>query len=147
MEKVQNSFKCLSQYIKDLSFENPKTPNILPHLIGNPTISVGVNVNAISIDDAKNIFEIELTINAQAKKKDEIVFIAELVYAGVIELVNVDENQKSFIVLVDGAKMIFPFARRILADLVRDGGFPPLYIEPIDFLELYKNNIPSHLNS
>ena len=64
-----------------------------------------------------------------------------------IELINVDVNQKSFIVLVDCARMIFPFARRILADLVRDGGFPPLYIEPIDFLELYRNNIPNHLNS
>ena len=104
-------------------------------------------MNAISINNDKNVFEIELTINAQAKKNNEIVFIAELVYAGVIELINVDVNQKSFIVLVDGARMIFPFARRILADLVRDGGFPPLYIEPIDFLELYRNNIPSRLNS
>ncbi|MFQ3360824.1 MAG: protein-export chaperone SecB [Alphaproteobacteria bacterium] len=147
MEKVQSNFKCLSQYIKDLSFENSKAPNTLPHLIGNPNISVGVNVNAISINNDKNVFEIELTINAQAKKNNEIVFIAELVYAGVIELINVDVNQKSFIVLVDGARMIFPFARRILADLVRDGGFPPLYIEPIDFLELYRNNIPSRLNS
>ena len=80
----------------------------------------------------------------QAEIEDSPCFIVELSYASVVQLNNIDESNKSFVILVEIPRMLFPFARRIIADTVRDGGFPPLYIEPIDFLKLFEKNIQKH---
>ena len=140
-EQPAPQIRLLSQYVKDLSFENPRPPNQLPHTIEAPQISINVNVNAVPLDAEKNNFEIELKLEARAVKDEEVVFIAELVYGAVLVLVNVGDDIKQPLTLIEGPRMIFPFARRILADLVRDGGFPPFLIDPIDFTALYRNHL------
>tara|TARA_Y100000590_G_scaffold452259_1_gene595041 strand:- start:27402 stop:27839 length:438 start_codon:yes stop_codon:yes gene_type:complete len=138
---IKSGFKFQSQYIKNLSFESPKVPQKLPHTIVKPNIDVGVNVNAITINNESNIFEVEINTKAEASQENELVFTTELTYAGVVQLNGIDEKDKSVVILVEIPSILFPFVRRIIADTVRDGGFPPLYIEPIDFLKLYQNNI------
>lgn len=140
-EDLKSGFKFLSQYIKNLSFDNPIVPQKLPHMIGKPEINVGVNVNGITIDKESNIFEVEINTKVEAMNDGEVSFLAELTYASVVQLNKIDEENKSFVILVEIPRMLFPFVRRIIADTIRDGGFPPLYIEPIDFLKLYENNI------
>ena len=140
-EDLKSGFKFLSQYIKNLSFDNPTVPKKLPHMIGKPEINVGVNVNGITIDKESNVFEVEINTKVEAMKDGKISFLTELTYASVVQLNKIDEENKSFVILVEIPRMLFPFVRRIIADTIRDGGFPPLYIEPIDFLKLYENNI------
>ena len=140
-EDLKSGFKFLSQYIKNLSFDNPTVPQNLPHMIGKPEINVGVNVNGITIDKESNIFEVEINTKVEATNDGEVSFLAELTYASVVQLNKIDDENKSFVILVEIPRMLFPFVRRIIADTIRDGGFPPLYIEPIDFLKLYENNI------
>ena len=84
---------------------------------------------------------VEINTKVEAMKDGEVSFLAELTYASVVQLNKIDEENKSFVILVEIPRMLFPFVRRIIADTIRDGGFPPLYIEPIDFLKLYENNI------
>lgn len=125
-----------AQYIKDLSFENPNAPF---SLLGNntpPKISLNLNLHAGKVQD--NIFEVVLHINAHATSEEKTVFLIELKYAGVFTLDNVPEEEREVRLLIDCPKIIFPFARRIIADSVRDGGFQPLMIDPIDFESLYK---------
>ena len=133
--------RLVSQYTKDISFESPRPPQQLPHTIGAPQIGINVNVNATPLDEARTQFEIELKLDARATKDDETVFVVELTYAGVIVLVNVGDDIKQPLTMIEGPRMIFPFARRIISDLVRDGGFPPLLIDPIDFAALYRNHM------
>ena len=140
-EDLKSGFKFLSQYIKNISFENPEVPQKLPHMIGKPEINVGVNVKAITIDRESNIFEIEINTKVEAIKDSEISFLTDLTYASVVQLNKISQENKSFVILVEIPRLLFPFVRRIIADTIRDGGFPPLYIEPIDFLKLYENNI------
>jgi preprotein translocase subunit SecB len=133
--------RMLSQYVKDISFESPRPPKQLPHAIEAPQININVNANAVPLDEARTQFEVELKLEARATKNDEVVFIAELAYGAVIQLINVGDDIKQPLTLIEGPRIIFPFARRILADLVRDGGFPPLMIEPIDFAALYRGHL------
>ena len=140
-EQAAPQIRLLSQYVKDISFENPRPPNQLPHTIEAPQISINVNVNAVPLNSDQTNFEIELKLEARAVKDDDVVFIAELVYGAVLVLINVGDDIKQPLTLIEGPRMIFPFARRILADLVRDGGFPPFLIDPIDFTALYRNHL------
>ena len=135
--------RLLSQYVKDMSFESPRPPRQLPHTIKAPHISINVNVNATPLNSEQTNFEVELKLEARAVKDDNQVFIAELVYGAVLVLVNVSDDIKQPLILIEGPKMIFPFARRILADVVSDGGFPPFLIDPIDFAALYRNHLES----
>ena len=143
-EELKSGFKFLGQYTKDLSFENPQVPSKLPHMMVKPNINVGVNVNAVTLDKEQDVYEVDITIKVQAEIEESPCFIVELSYASVVQLNNIDESNKSFVILVEIPRMLFPFARRIIADTVRDGGFPPLYIEPIDFLKLFEKNIQKH---
>jgi preprotein translocase subunit SecB len=136
-------FRLLAQYVKDLSFESPRPPAELPHAVQMPRINVNVNVNATPLDEAREQFEVELVLGAEARESDKVVFIAELVYAVVLQLENVSEELKAPLTMVEAPRMIFPFARRIIADMVRDGGFPPLMIEPIDFAALFRQHVQS----
>ncbi len=124
----------LTQYTKDLSFENPGAPQSL-QMEGQPRIEINVNVNARRAGD--DVYEVELKIDAKAFNQDAVAFVVELLYAGLFGLRNIPEEQLEPFLVVEAPRILFPFARRIIADVTRDGGFPPLMLEPIDFGSLY----------
>jgi len=132
---AQPQIRILGQYAKDLSFENPGAPDTLRGG-GQPSIDMAIDVRARQLDE--QTFEVELQLSARAQREDAPVFVAELVYAGLFQLVNVDEVARQAVLFIECPRLIFPFARRILADATRDGGFPPLMLEPVDFAGLYR---------
>lgn len=127
-----------AQYIKDLSFENPHAPNSLRPQTTQPQVEINVDVRAQNL--GPDTFEVVLTIKSSAKIQDEALFLVELAYAGVVTVRNVPQEFLSAVVLVETPRLLFPFARNIIADTTRDGGFPPLMINPIDFAELLRRN-------
>lgn len=126
------------QYIKDLSFENPRAPQIF-HSSEKPEVGVNVNVGAERL--AERSFEIVLRFVVSAKTKSDTVFVLELDYAGVCEVANVAERDLQAVVLIEGPRMLFPFARAVIANTTRDGGFPPLLISTVDFVEMYRSGL------
>ena len=135
----QPGLQILTQYVRDLSFENPAAPALTPPDGGNPDIGVDANVSARKL--AENDFEVGLKFTIQAKFGDQVAFIAELMYCGVFRLINIPENDVRPVLLIEAPRQLFPFARRILADVTRDGGFMPLNIQPVDFVAIYQHNI------
>ena len=131
----------LAQYVKDLSFENPGSPRSLVQAGQSPKIQVQVNVNARGLSEQD--VEVELKIDGQAGEGAETVFRFDLVYAGVFRIQGVPADQRSPLILIECPRMLFPFARQIIADAVRNGGFPPLMIDPIDFAALYRQRLAS----
>jgi preprotein translocase subunit SecB len=127
------NFQIVGQYIKDLSFENPGAP---AGLTQRPQIEFGIDVQARRGDDEH--YEVELKLRVHAKGEDRQLFLLELAYAGLFRLQNIPEEAMQPVLLIQAPHMLFPFARRIVADVVRDGGMPPLMIEPIDFVALYQ---------
>ena len=126
-----------AQYVKDLSFENPNAPQILLQPgTGQPKIDVSVDVQARA--GGENRYEVELRINASAVRADTKAFVVEVVYAGIFTLLNVPQEAIRLVCLIECPRLLFPFARRIIADCTRDGGFPPLMLEPIDFALLLR---------
>jgi preprotein translocase subunit SecB len=130
------ALRVLTQYVKDLSFENPGAPEALRGGQPSPAIDLSIDVQARRMEDG--MFEVELHTEARASRGETVVFLAELKYAGVFELVNIPAEQIEPLILIECPRMLFPFARRILADVTRDGAFPPLFLEPIDFAALYQ---------
>ncbi|MBT3535247.1 MAG: protein-export chaperone SecB [Rhodospirillaceae bacterium] len=127
-----------AQYVKDLSFENPEAPQSLANQGSQPNIEVSVDVGARGLTASQ--FEVELRITAHAQQDEVKAFVVEVLYAGVFTLHNVDESNLKQICLIECPRLLFPFARRIVADATRDGGFPPLLLEPIDFATLYRQS-------
>ena len=125
-----------AQYIKDLSFENPRAPHSLTQQAAAPAVEINVNVNAQNL--SADSYEVVLTIKAGAKLDGETLFIAELVYGAVVTVRNLPREALPAVLLVETPRMMFPFARNIIADATRDGGYPPLMINPIDFTELLR---------
>lgn len=125
-----------AQYIKDCSFENPKAPFSLS-MKQEPTLSLDLEININNLE--ANIYEVVLKIQSKAVIEDEIKFVVSLDYAGVFTIAEeeLDSTQKELLLLVECPKVLFPYARRIISDITRDGGYPPLMISPIDFLRLY----------
>ena len=132
----QQPISINAQYIKDLSFENPLGPNAQSAVEHNPSVSVEVSTSARPLDDTR--YEVALLVRGEAKLEDSTVFIIELTYGASITLNNVPDDAIAPILLIEGARLIFPFARNIVAEVTRDGGFPPLFINPIDFVQLYR---------
>ena len=128
--------RVLTQYVKDLSFENPNAPQSLGPVDEQPAINLRVDVGVKRVADSD--YEVALKIGAEAVVKDKPMFIAEVEYAGLFRLVNIPEADLEAVLVVECPRQIFPFARRILSDITRDGGFPPLMIDPIDFISLYQ---------
>jgi len=124
----------LTQYVRDLSFENPGAPRFLAD--GEPEIGVNANVGARKLAD--NDYEVLLKFRVEAKSNEDAKFIAELEYCGIFRLANVPENNVGPVLLIEGPRQLFPFARRIIADATRDGGYPPILLDPIDFVALYQ---------
>ena len=125
-----------AQYIKDLSFEAPATPGIFAQMQANaPDVSINVNVNAQPLQDS--IFEVQLHIRGECKIGDTMAFMTELVYGGVFTL-NVPQEHLQAVLLIECPRLLFPFARNIVADATRDGGFPPLMLAPVDFVAMFQ---------
>jgi preprotein translocase subunit SecB len=127
---------ALAQYAKDLSFENPNAPRSLAPQQDPPQINIQVNVNAKQL--AESDFEVDLTLQGDAKTGNEVMFAFELTYSGVFRVRNSPQDQLHPVVMIECPRLLFPFARQIVADAVRGGGFPPLFIDPIDFVGLYR---------
>lgn len=135
----QPGIHVLGQYIKDLSFENPGAPRSLRPSDKAPKLDVNVNVSARPQSDTD--FEIELKLEAKAVRGDETLFIAEVNYAGLFQIRNVPQEHMHPLLLIECPRLLFPFARQIIADATRQGGFPPLMIDPVDFAALYRQRI------
>jgi len=132
------AIRVAGQYVKDLSFENPGAPDSLRGA-GQPNIDLSVDVQARAL--AEDMYEVELIIGARAAREDKPVFITELTYAGLFQIQNVDAAARDAFLMIECPRLIFPFARRILSDATRDGGFPPLMLEPVDFAALYRQQL------
>ena len=130
-----------SQYIKDISFENPNPLRQPGNPEQRPEIQIKVDVRAKKLDNER--YEIELELGADAKvdgggAEKETVFVLELVYGGVFVVANIPNDSLQPLLMIECPRLLFPFARRIIADMTRDGGFPPLMIDPIDFVSLFR---------
>ncbi|HQT61649.1 MAG: protein-export chaperone SecB [Acidiphilium sp. 37-67-22] len=139
------------QYTKDLSFEVPGAPSIYTLLRQAPNVNINLDVQVQRLQDDADVFEVTLTTRAEATHpapaesgngaeagKEMTVFIADLAYAGVFTLTGIPENQMEPVLLVECPRLLFPFARNILADVTRDGGFPPVMLGPVDFVGLWQ---------
>ncbi|WP_068311232.1 protein-export chaperone SecB [Polycladidibacter hongkongensis] len=137
-EAAAPSMNVLAQYIKDLSFENPNAPASLQPG-EQPKLDINVNVGANPVGE--NQFEVVLTLNAKANTSEQVMFAVELVYGGVFQVSGVPQEHLHPFILIECPRLLFPFARNILADTTRNGGFPPLLLDPIDFAALYRQNL------
>ena len=135
------------QYVKDLSFEVPGAPAIYTTLRTQPQVAINLDVQARRIIEGGNAYEVTLMVRAEAtdgaaqgngQAPAAVVFIAELTYAGVFTLTGLPDNAVEPVLLVECPRILFPFARNILADVTRDGGFPPVLLQPIDFVQLWQ---------
>ena len=137
------------QYIKDLSFEVPNAPAVYSTLRAQPSVAINLDVNARRIQEGQDVFEVTLQIKAEATDpqpatngngaQPAAVFIVELAYAGVFTLTGVPEDAVEPVLLVECPRLLFPYARNILSDTTRDGGFPPVLLQPIDFVALWQS--------
>jgi preprotein translocase subunit SecB len=139
------------QYVKDMSFEVPNAPRIYTQLRTQPQVQINLDVQARRITEGQSMFEVMLVIRAEAHEAPAstangetppavppTVFVAELTYAGVFTLNNVPDNAVEPLLLVECPRLLFPYARNILADVTRDGGFPPVLLQPVDFVALWQ---------
>jgi preprotein translocase subunit SecB len=124
------------QYVKDLSFENPDAPASLTSIKEAPKVDLNLDIEANKLQEG--VFEVVLDIKSTVKVDDKTIFAIELKYAGVFSFINIPEDQVEPLLFVHCPNIIFPFARRVVADVTRDGGFQPLMIDPIDFFSLYQ---------
>ncbi|MCL2469269.1 MAG: protein-export chaperone SecB [Alphaproteobacteria bacterium] len=128
-----------TQYVRDLSFESPAAPDIFVQNQAQPTIDLGINVQTRMMD--AHTHEVMLMIKLTAKTDTDTAFIVELAYGGVFGLPTMEEAHKKLFLLIEAPRLLFPFARNIVANAVRDGGFPQVLINPIDFGMLYQQQM------
>ena len=131
----------VAQYVRDLSFENPEAPKSLTPRKAQPKIDVNINVSAKRVSDT----DLEISLKLEAKANDTtdkiVLFAVELDYGGLFRVLNIPDKQLGAIAMVECPRLLFPFARQILADATRGGGFPPLMLEPVDFVALYRERV------
>jgi preprotein translocase subunit SecB len=140
------------QYVKDLSFEVPGAPQIFTTLKTQPQVNINLDVQARRVNEGQPVFEVSLVIRAEAHEQPAAppangqaagvpptVFVAELTYSGVFTLSGLPDNAVEPVLLVECPRILFPFARNILSDVTRDGGFPPVLLQPIDFVALWQS--------
>ena len=134
---VQTSIqaKIVSQYVKDLSFENPNVRKLIAGPGDQPNLKVEVNVGAQRIEN--DLFETAIEFKATATNNIGTIYVLETVYAGLLKIESIPEQALEPFLLISGPTMLFPFLRRLVADVTREGGFPPLLLDPIDFGSLY----------
>jgi preprotein translocase subunit SecB len=127
--------QVVGQFIRDLSFENPNVHKLLEGPGENPNLKLEVNVNAERMQP--ELFQSAIEFKAHATNKDGTIYIMECVYGGLFKLQNIPENALEPFLLINCPTILFPFLRRLVADITREGGFPPLLLDPIDFGGLY----------
>src|SRR3954466_3648874 len=145
-DQAAPSLNVLAQYVKDLSFENPNAPRSLSQQPGQqqpgqqaPKISIQINVNAKPLGETE--FEVELKIEGRAELPTTFLFGFDLLYAGIFRIQNVPQENVHALIMIECPRLLFPFARAIIANAVRNGGFPPLMIDPVDFVSLYRQRL------
>ena len=131
----------LTQYIRDLSFESPNAPGVLRGQTKAPNINIGVNVGANPIQGSDGDYDVRLTLNAKAGEGEEMMFAVELEYGGVFKLQNFPQEHLLPVLFIECPRLLFPFARQVMADITRNSGFPPLMIDPIDFAQLFQQRM------
>jgi preprotein translocase subunit SecB len=129
----------VGQYVRDLSFENPNAPASIMAGAGQPSFNVSINVGVKKQTD--DLYAVELTFNAKAEREKQVLFNVELVYGGVFRVKNVPEAQMPLVLMIECPRLIFPFARQVLANVTQQGGFPPLMMDPVDFAQIYRQNL------
>lgn len=129
----------LAQYVKDLSFENPNAPRSLTPTGQQPTLNVQVNVDAKPMNETD--VEVSLRLEGKAEGQGAVLFSFELIFGGIFRVQNVPADSMQAVVLIECPRLLFPFAREIIATAVRNGGFPPLLLDPVDFVGLYRQKM------
>ena len=130
----------VNQYIKDLSFENPNAYDVFKVFAGTtPKIDVAIDINGIKKDDSA--YEVDLKFTITTQQDDKSAFVIELVYSGLFAVSNMTEESVQPFLHIQAPFILFPFARRVIADVTRDGGYPPLMLDPIDFASLYQQRL------
>lgn len=127
-------FRIVAQYVKDLSFENPKAPDSL-RVDGKPAIDMGVEMNAQGRPDG--LFEVDLKLSARALRGELVAFHVELLYGGLFQITGVPDSELEMVLMIECPRYLFPFARRLISDVTAEGGFPPFQLDPIDFAGVY----------
>ena len=133
------TLNIVGQYIKDLSFENPRAPQSILGGAGQPKFNVSINVGVNK--QADDVYAIELTFNAKAERESGVLFNVELIYGGLFRLKNWPEAQLPPMLMIECPRILFPFARQVLANVTQAGGFPPLLMDPVDFTQIYRQNM------
>lgn len=133
------SIQILAQYVKDLSFENPNASQTLVARPAAPQVSVNVDVRTAQIDETT--YEVILTIKGEAKTGELQAFVIELAYGGLVKLTDLAKEQIAAALYVEVPRLLFPFARAVVAEATRNGGYPPLLVQPIDFVALFRRQI------
>ncbi len=137
-EEMQPQLSVVGQYIKDLSFENPNAPQSLAPG-QQPQIGIQINVGANPLSDTD--IEVVLKLEGKAESGDKLLFGFDLEFAGVFRIRNVPQESLNAVVMIECPRLLFPFAREIIATTVRNGGFPPLLLDPVDFVSLYRQRM------
>ncbi|MCF8462846.1 MAG: protein-export chaperone SecB [Rickettsiaceae bacterium] len=130
-----------AQYIVDLSFENPRVPMSLVAINARPQVDLNLDIDIKNIEKEEDVFQVSLHINAKVTHENEVLYILDLVYAGLFKLSYIPKENYPIILAVEGPRHLFPFVRKIVADTTQNGGFQPLMIDPIDFGALYKKRM------
>ncbi|MCB1479001.1 MAG: protein-export chaperone SecB [Tepidamorphaceae bacterium] len=134
------SINILTQFIKDLSYESPNPAGAIAKMQGKaPPMNVAVNVGGKALSDTE--YEVDLSIEAKAGEGDAVVFNLELVYSAIMKVENISQEQLHPVVFIEGPRMLFPFARQIVANVTGSGGVPPVLLQPIDFVGLYRQRM------
>lgn len=131
----------INQYVKDLSFENPNAPGSL--MIGNkePSINLNLDIKASKINEEESLYQTDLIINVHGRFDNKDTFVIELNYSGIFRVQELEGQELEMILFVYCPNLLFPFARRIIADIVRDAGFVPLMLKPLDFMAIYQHKL------
>src|SRR5712692_1995832 len=135
----QPQLAVLAQYIKDFSFENPNAPRSLSPTQSQPAINIQINVGVGQMSESD--YEITLKLEGKADMAGTVLFAFDLTFAGVFRLQNVPQQTLQPLVMIECPRLLFPFAREIVANAVRNGGFPPLLLDPVDFVSLYQQRM------
>ena len=138
-EQAERQLIVHTQYIKDFSFENPNAPKVLIENLGQPDVEINVNVAAKIISD--NQYEVLLNLSAKAVAGETPMFLVDLTYAGLVSPQGVNGDDINPLIMIEAPRLLFPFARALISDATRDGGFMPLNIQPVDFVAVYQHNL------
>ncbi|HEV7253926.1 MAG TPA: protein-export chaperone SecB [Mesorhizobium sp.] len=137
--KPKQTLSVLAQYVKDLSFESPGAPRSLRAQNKAPSIAVNVNVGANPLSDKE--YDVVLTLSAKAGQDNDVLFAVELTYGGAFRIEGFPQEHMLPILFIECPRLLFPFARQIIAEATRNGGFPPLLLDPIDFAQMFQRKM------